>query len=74
MLIKDLLWARSQWILKAENEEHRIKARAGDSRKETVKAPGKPHGDIQAKTYLGPQHHVDPVWCVAKGQEARPAQ
>ena len=52
MLIKNLLWARSQWILKAENEEHRIKARVGDSRKEMVKAPGKPHGDIQAKTYF----------------------
>lgn len=48
VLIENVPWARSPWILKAGREEQRIKARAGDGRKEPVKGPGRPHGDTQA--------------------------
>ena len=52
--------------LKAENEGHRLKARAGDSRKGQVQGPGYNSG---IRPELGLQHHGDTVWYAAKGQE-----
>lgn len=47
MLIEDLLGAKHWVALKAGNKGHRLKARAGDSRRQQGRGPGQLNSDVQ---------------------------
>lgn len=52
-------------VLKAGNKGHRLKVRAGDSRRERVKRPGQLHSDVQAQDLnSGLRHHVNAAFGV----------
>lgn len=62
MFTEDLIWARHWLVLQVENEGHRLKARAGDSRKGRRGDQGSCTGMRAEGLHLGLQRHVHAVF------------